>query len=48
MGRGSNKILTYLLTIPLKGPCIRYACHLDCWDGVEESTNDGVNLFVKE
>lgn len=18
------------------GSCIRYACHLDCWDGVEE------------
>ncbi len=19
------------------GSCVRYACHLDCWDGVEES-----------
>jgi hypothetical protein len=19
-----------------QGSCIRYACHLDCWDGVEE------------
>lgn len=18
------------------GSCVRYACHLDCWDGVEE------------
>jgi len=20
------------------GSCIRYACHLSCWDGVEEAT----------
>jgi hypothetical protein len=19
-----------------QGSCIRYACHIDCWDGVEE------------
>lgn len=19
-----------------QGSCVRYACHLDCWDGVEE------------
>ena len=19
------------------GSCVRYACHLDCWDGVEET-----------
>ena len=23
--------------LDFKGSCVRYACHLDCWDGVEES-----------
>ncbi len=22
--------------LDFQGSCIRYACHLDCWDGVEE------------
>ena len=24
--------------LDFQGSCVRYACHLDCWDGVEEST----------
>ena len=27
----SNAELTF------QGSCVRYACHLDCWDGVEEN-----------
>jgi len=27
----SNCMVTY------EGSCVRYACHLDCWDGVEEA-----------
>jgi len=27
----SNDVLTF------DGSCVRYACHRDCWDGVEES-----------
>jgi len=23
--------------LDFQGSCVRYACHLDCWDGVEES-----------
>lgn len=23
--------------LDFKGSCVRYACHLDCWDGVEEN-----------
>ncbi len=23
--------------LTFQGSCIRYACHLDCWDGVEEN-----------
>lgn len=23
--------------LDFQGSCIRYACHLDCWDGVEEN-----------
>ena len=34
--------------LDFQGSCVRYACHLDCWDGVEEVTNDGVSLFLKE
>ena len=22
--------------LDFQGSCVRYACHLDCWDGVEE------------
>ncbi len=22
-----------------QGSCVRYACHLDCWDGFEENEN---------
>ena len=28
-----NKVNT---EIDFQGSCIRYACHRDCWDGVEE------------
>ena len=24
-------------TLTFDGSCVRYACHLDCWDGVEEN-----------
>lgn len=24
-------------TLTFDGSCVRYACHLNCWDGVEES-----------
>ena len=24
------------------GPCVRYACHLDCWDGIEENLGEKV------
>ncbi len=34
--------------LSFEGSCVRYACHLDCWDGVEELTNDRVNLFLKD
>jgi len=34
--------------LDFQGSCVRYACHLGCWDGVEEVTNDGVSLFLKE
>ncbi len=34
--------------LDFEGSSVRYACHVDCWDGVEEVTNDGVNLFLKE
>jgi len=34
--------------LDFEGSRVRHACHLDCWDGVEELTNDGVNLFPKE
>jgi len=23
--------------LDFQGSCVRYACHLDCWDGVEEA-----------
>ena len=23
------------------GSCVRYACHLNCWDGIEESDQGG-------
>ena len=23
--------------LDFQGSCVRYACHLDCWDGVEEN-----------
>ena len=23
--------------LDFQGSCIRYACHVDCWDGVEEN-----------
>jgi len=23
--------------LDFEGSCVRYACHLDCWDGVEEN-----------
>ena len=22
--------------LAFQGSCVRYACHLDCWDGIEE------------
>jgi hypothetical protein len=22
--------------LTFRGSCVRYACHLDCWDGIEE------------
>ena len=22
--------------LDFQGSCVRYACHLDCWDGIEE------------
>ena len=25
--------------LSFQGSCVRYACHLDCWDGVEEIEN---------
>ena len=24
--------------LDFQGSCVRYTCHLDCWDGVEENT----------
>lgn len=27
-------------TLTFDGSCARYACHLDCWDGVEEHNSD--------
>ena len=30
----SDDILTF------DGSCVRYACHLNCWDGVEEIVED--------
>ncbi len=30
----SNGELTF------QGSCVRYACHLDCWDGIEEIKNE--------
>jgi hypothetical protein len=27
-------------TLTFDGSCVRYACHLDCWDGVEEHNSD--------
>jgi len=23
--------------LDFQGSCVRYACHLDCWDGIEEN-----------
>lgn len=23
--------------LTFQGSCVRYACHLDCWDGIEEA-----------
>jgi len=23
--------------LDFQGSCVRYACHVDCWDGVEEN-----------
>ena len=25
--------------LDFQGSCVRYACHLDCWDGVEEKSS---------
>ena len=25
--------------LDFQGSCVRYTCHLDCWDGVEETAN---------
>jgi len=25
--------------LTFKGYCVRYACHLNCWDGIEENEN---------
>ena len=26
--------------LDFQGSCIRYACHLDCWDGIEENLEE--------
>lgn len=26
--------------LDFQGSCVRYACHLDCWDGVEEGVEE--------
>ena len=26
--------------LDFQGSCVRYACHLDCWDGVEEDSGE--------
>ncbi len=42
MGKGQNIVVIGLSTVAktnneleVPGPEIRYACHLNCWDGVE-------------
>ncbi len=34
-----GKIINSNNEIDFQGSCVRYACHLDCWDGVEEATS---------
>ena len=29
-------------TLTFDGSCVRYACHRDCWDGVEEIVADNM------
>lgn len=26
--------------LDVEGSCVRYACHLACWDGIEEADDD--------
>jgi len=26
--------------LDFQGSCVRYACHLDCWDGVKEDSGE--------
>jgi len=26
--------------LDFQGSCVRYACHFDCWDGVEEGLEE--------
>jgi len=26
--------------LDFQGSCVRYACHLDCWDGIEETVGE--------
>jgi ribosomal protein S26 len=32
-----GKIINSNNEIDFEGSCVRYACHLDCWDGIEEN-----------
>jgi len=43
MGKGQNVLVVAEGVIgeageelDFQGSCVRYACHLECWDGVEE------------
>jgi hypothetical protein len=28
--------------LDFQGACVRYACHLKCWDGVEENSGEQI------
>jgi len=47
MNKGQNILVVAEGTIAesgdeldFQGSCVRYACHLDCWDGVEEAEEE--------
>jgi hypothetical protein len=46
--RGPSIVAGENCDLEVPEPEVKYACHLDCWDGAGEPTSDRANLSPKE